>query len=314
MMFRNSVRLILSNFSNVWKLLLYYVICTVISLAILYPIASPIIAKLNAAHVFSDIQLLFNGLFSQPDQIAVTADQIMVTIGEVLSANADKFILNYVFFGIVVLAVMPFLYGLGELAISEVLYGFMTSQTNYSFTGCYIRNLGRSCLLQLTKMITVLPINIITVLSLYGVVKLLATGLIGNILLSVLICIVIVAFVAFKNTLFSCWTPAVAVHDVGPFKALKMCFRTVFHNFFSVFSTAIAVIVMAITVNFIFGLFTFTIAFVITLPLTIFVWYVFHMVAYFSNQGMRFYVYPDMFITPKRIKEQETIKKLKYYL
>ncbi len=314
MMFRNSVRLILSNFSNVWKLLLYYVICTIISFAILYPIASPIISKLSAAHVFTDIQTLFNGLFSQPNEMATSLDQVFVTIGEVFSANARDFLPNYILFGVVVLFVMPFIYGLGELTISEVLYGFMTSQTNYGFTACFIRKLGKACVLNLSKMIFTVPMNIITILSLYGVVKLLATKLIGNIVAAVFVMLLIIVYIAFKNTLFSCWTPATAVHNVGPFKAMILGWRAVFHNFWSIFSTAVAVMIFAIVVNFIFGVFTFTIAFVVTMPLTIFTWYVFHMVAYFSNQGMRFYVYPDMFITPKRIKEQETIKRLKFYL
>ena len=212
MMFRNTVRLILTNFSNVWKLLLYYIICTLVLVGILYPIISPVIVKLSQAHVFEDIQSLFNALFSAPTTMIVSANQILVTIGQVLSANASIFVANYVLFGIIVVVVAPFIYGLGELAASEVLYGFMTSQAHYGFTACFIRKLGKSCLLQLAKMLFIVPINIGIAFAFYGIIKLCATGLIVNILISVLIFLIIILFVAFKYSLFSCWAPAMAVH------------------------------------------------------------------------------------------------------
>ena len=38
------------------------------------------------------------------------------------------------------------------------------------------------------------------------------------------------------------------------------------------------------------------------------------MVSYFSSCGMRFYVYPDMFISPKKFEEQDKVKKVKYII
>lgn len=314
MMFRNTVRLVLTNFSNVWKLLLYYIITTIVLVGILYPIVNPVFVKLSQANVFSDIQALFNAIFSEPNNIVKSANQILVTIGQVLKVNANIFMANYILFGFIVVIVAPFMYGLGELAINEVLYGFMTSQTQYGFTASFIKKIGKSSLLQLAKMLFIIPLNVIIVFAFYGIVKLCATGLIVNIFLSILILIATFAFIAFKNSLFGLWAPCMAVHNVGPYKSLCLAIRSLFHNFWSVFSTAITLLVVSIAANFIFGVFTFTAGFVITLPLSIFALYVFNMVAYFSNQGMRFYVYPDMFITPKKIKEQETIKKLKFYL
>jgi len=38
------------------------------------------------------------------------------------------------------------------------------------------------------------------------------------------------------------------------------------------------------------------------------------MVSYFTSQGMRFYVYPDLFVSPKHFEEQDKLRKIKNLL
>ncbi len=314
MKFSNTTKLVLTNFSNVWKLLLYYTICTVIGFLALYAAVRPIWLKLDEARVFEDLQLLFNAIFSQPTGLVTSFNDVLNTIWQVITVNASTLVWNYVFTLVLIFVILPFMYSLADLAIGEVLYGYMTSQTTYSFTGSYFRKFGKSVLYSLAR----LPFEIVTkalfIAMLWGVVKLWATGTILNIFFGVIVFMLTLVVLTFKVTTFTCWMPAVAVHDTGVYKSMKMGFFAVFRNFFSTFSNALVLVLCALVVNFLFGVFTFTIGLAVTLPLTMYAFIVYGMVSYFSNQGMRFYVYPDMFVTPKRIKEQETITKLKFYI
>lgn len=312
MMFRNSVRLLLTNFSNVWKLLVYYIICTVLTVLICVPILSPVVGKLSEANVFGDFWALANSMFYNPGDIAYTINDVINTFSTVISSNASQFLVNYILFGFVIVFVAPFLFGLGSLPMGDVLYGFMTSQVRYTFTGSFIRNLGKSSLYCLTKILFVLPLNLIIVAVAYGILKLATMNSIGFVLLAIVCFAIFMMLIALKVSLYNCWMPGMAVLNIGPFKALKISFKSVFRKFGSIYSTAILFALLAMAVSFCIGIFTFLIALVVIIPLIVFTFIVFQMVSYFTSQGMRFYVYPDMFISPKKFEERDTIKKIRF--
>lgn len=314
MMFRNSVRLLLTNFSTVWKILLYYAICVFVTAAIFVPILSPIISKMTAAGVFADMSTLFNSFFSQPSSVIPGINDIFSKIGEVITTNANAFLGNYICIGIMVFLVIPFIFGLPDLAISETLYGFMSSQTSYGFFACFIKNLGKSSLLQLTRLITTVPLNIIITAILVGIIKLFTLGGFVNVICAFFIFIMFLALVAAKIAYFLAWVPAIVTKDVGPFKALKLCHKATCRNYWKVFSTCILLVIIAFVFNFFFGIFSLGAALFITIPMTVFMFAIFGMVEYYGSMGMRYYVYPDMFVSTKRIEEQEGIKKTKYLL
>lgn len=314
MMFRNSVRLLLTNFSTVWKILLYYAICVFVTAAIFVPILSPIISKMTAAGVFADISAIFNSIFSEPSSVLPGVNDIFAKIGEVISTNANVFLGNYIGIGVMSLIVIPFIFGLPELAISETLYGFMSSQTNYGFFACFIKNLGKSSLLQLAKLVTTVPLNIIITMVLVGIVKLFILGGFVNIICSFFIFILFLVLIAAKISYFLAWVPAIVTKDVGPFRALRECHKATCRGYWKVFSTAILLVIIAFVFNFFFGIFSLGAALFITIPMSVFIFSIFGMVEYYSSMGMRYYVYPDMFVSTKRLEEQEGIKKTKYLL
>lgn len=313
MIFRNTVRLLLTNFSNVWKVLLYYLICFVITFGVCWGIASPIIDKLEEAKVFENFINLLNSFFSKPQGIVYSFNDILDTAWDVIVSNI-QFRFNYIFLIVWVVFVFPFTLDLAQLALGEVLYGFMTSQVKYGFTGRYIKCIGKSCVFSFFKYIVMFLFNFITFASFVGIIKMCTLGSAFYILLGILLLNVFLGLVALKYTLFSCWMPAMAVLDCNVFKALKQNFKSVFRKFLSIYSNCIALILTAVVLNLIFCVFTLSVSLIITMPLTAFVFVIFQMVSYFSSQGMRFYVYPDLFIVPKRFEEEDTVKKMKYLI
>lgn len=303
----------LSNFSNVWKALLYYVICITLSLLLCVWLASPIVVKLNEANVIKDFLSVVSGIFSNSaSSTAITLTDVWQTFLNVLATNM-QFRLNYILLVVIAVFVFPFLLDMAQLALGEVLYGFMTSQVRYGFTGRYIKNIGKSATYSLAKYVIMLPLNLIT----FGVFALsIRLAVLGTIYvpLSILCFGAYLALVALKFTLFSCWMPSIAVLNLPVFKALSQNFRTVFRKFFSIFSNSLFFVLFAVAVNIFSCVFTVSVGLVITMPLTAFVFVIFQMTSFFVSQGMRFYVYPDMIISPKRFEEQDNIKKLKYLL
>ena len=313
MIFRNTIRLLLTNFSNVWKALLYYVVCIALTFGVCWVFASPIIEKLVEANIFENLYDVLNGFFSgiEASEVAESLNNTINTAWQVLTTNI-QFKFNYIVLIVWVVFVFPFTLDLAQLALGEVLYGYMTSQVKYSFTGRYIKNIGKSSVYALIRYFVLLVFNVGAFLLLVQTIEFAAMGGILNVFLAFVLLCVLLCVEAFKHSLFSCWMPTIAVLNSNPFSALKRNFKCVVKKFFSIFSNYLALIIISIALNVMFCVFTLGVSLVFTLPLTAFVFVIFQMVSYFSSNGMRFYVYPDMFISPKRFEEQDKIKKLKY--
>ncbi|MBQ3214438.1 MAG: hypothetical protein IJB10_05510 [Clostridia bacterium] len=291
---------------------MYYIICIALTFGVCWVVATPIVEELSQANVFEDLGNFFNSFFSSPQGSVRGINDILNTAWQVLTNNAQlKF--NYIFFIVWLFVVFPFTLDLAQLALGEVLYGYMTSQVKYGFTGRFIKNIGKSCIYSLVRYFFMLILNAIQIALVVGIIKVASLG--GfNIFLAILILALLVCFIAFKYTLVSCWMPSIAVLNCNVFRALKKNFKCVFRKFFNFFSNYLTLTISAVALNFMFCIFTFGVSLFVTLPLTAFVYVIFQMVSYFSSNGMRFYVYPDMFISPKKYEEQDKIKKIKYII
>lgn len=314
MIFRNTIRLLLSNFSNVWKVLVYYIICITLTIGVCYTVASPIIAKLSQAGVFEDLGNVINSfLNATPTTNVCSLNNIMDTAWQVLISNS-QFKFNYAFLIIWLLFVFPFTLDLAQLALGEVFYGFMTSQVKYGFTGRYIKNISKSLLYSLVRFLVLLVFNMSIVLLFVGIVKLVALRTLGNMFLSLFVFAFTLCLISLKYSLFACWMPAISVLDCKVIKGLKQNFKCIFKKFPSIFSNYLTLVLTAFVINTLFAIVTFSVSLIVTMPLTAVVFVICQMVSYFTCQGMRFYVYQDVFISPERIEEQDKITKLKYLI
>ncbi len=313
MIFRNTFRLLVTNFSNVWKLLLYFVICISVSLLFCGVLAYPIIKELSEANVFSDLLSLINNFFTTtPVATARTFEEVNETIVTIMTES--QFTFNYIFLGVFVFFIVPLAFELAQLPMGEVIYGYMASQTKYSFSSRYFRSFGSSIKFSLTKYLVTVLFNLVSVLLIYCMVHLASLGNILYYFLDIIILGILVAFVSFKQTLFACFMPSIAVLQIGPFKALGQNFKYVFKKFGSIFSTSILLVLLSFAFNLIFCVFTLTIGLIVTIPLTVLVFVIFQMVSFFSAQGGRYYVYTDTLVSPKTFEEQIDIESIKYLI
>ena len=313
MTFLNTIKIVMANFAAVWKLLLYYVICLAVLLTSLCFAAAPVFDVLRDAGIFADMLDMLKGIFGDSSVTASIAvpGNAFANAFDVLGDNMATLAPYIVIVMLMLFVVIPFVLGLAEIAVGETLYGYMSSQTKYSFSRSFISKVGKASLLQLAKLLVLIPINIIVILEVYGVLQLIASDSVGLVFAAFLILLITIVTLAVKEAIFSCWMPAMLVLDIGPFKALKKNMRIVLRKFFRIFSTNFVLILAMFAVNVFFGVFTLGIALVITVPLTTFVFIVSGMVTYFNEQGMKFYVTHGAIYEPKRMEEQDGIVRLK---
>lgn len=309
MMFRNSVKLLFSNFATVWKLLLYYLVISLIGVGLVAPVFSSVVEVFRNHNFFETLVDLFT-TFNLGSNITT----IFSGFGNVLSTLVACILEYYslhtwlaVYLTFLFVVVLPFLFELGAIATGETLYGYMSSQAKVGFTGRIFSSLRRSFKYILAKLLVATPLNILVFYCLIKVFEL--TTLSGGIKFAVpfIITVVLCVLMALRFVLLSGWLPALMVYDCGVWSAFARGMRAVGRRFFRTFSTMLVVVLLNICVDVLFG----SIAFLILIPLEVFLIYIVDFVMFYGSQGMRYYVDSDTIISPKRLEEVDSFNNCK---
>ena len=309
MMFRNSVKLLFSNFATVWKLLLYYLIITLIGVGLVAPVFSSVV-EVFRNHNFFEVLVDLLATFNLGTNIISIFASFGTVVSTLVACIMDYFVIHtwlavYLTFLFVVL--LPFLYELGGIAAGEILYGYMSSQAKVNFTGRIFSSVRKSFKYILAKLLIATPINI---LIFYLVVKVFGlTSLDGTIKFAVPLIITLVLCLLFtlRLVLFSGWLPALIVNDCGVWSAFARGIRAVGRRFFRTFSTMLVFVLLNICIDVLFG----SIAFLLLVPLGVYFVYIIDFVMFYGSQGMRYYVDADTIISPKRLEEVDRFSRCK---
>lgn len=308
MMFRNTFRLLLANFVTFWKEYLYKIICIVLTLLLLLPFANtffslptiqslkPVLKELLVNFPFTDISYYLT-------QIYIAFDMLLILIKEFFAVTPFGTI--YSFF--VLFIVSPFFFYLSNIVIGELLYGIMSSLAKYSYTGSYIKKIGKSSVYAIFSAMILIPF---TLVFLAGSYFLLQAGVMNEtfmIFLPLALLVFVILVFGFKLTLFSGVIPAMTVYNCNYFKGVKRGMRATFRRFFKSFSTLAMILLVYILLVSVFGMFSL----LLIAPLLAMSILVFNMVMFFGSQGMRYYVDLDTILSPKKLEETDKIKKAK---
>lgn len=308
MMFRNSYRLLLANFGTFWKNLLYKAIVICLVLLLTWPVFG-YVKSLPTAGQFASVteQMLlavpFNNLPAYFDMVYDFLIVLFATVGHLFSTH----IWVGIYLSLLYLVVLPFLLMLSTLAVSEVLYGYMASQTKYGFSASFVQKIGKSSVYSIFYTLIMLPFAALTVYAIWGLLHLYQIGILPILVLPILLLIVGIGIMGFGATLFCGWAPSIIVFNCRVWRAFGKGMIAVFRRFFKSFSTVAMIMLVSVLVAQVFG----ALSLVLILPLFTMNMIIFQMVMFFGSQGMRYYVDPDTILTPKKLEETDKYKKTK---
>ena len=316
MMYKNTFKLVLSNFHLVWKILAYMVIAGLVLLGLCYACSLPILKVLieqgfskKFIDLFGDFSRSFNIY-----QLFGNGVNLIDEFIEIILLNISNLWLYIVLFLFILVIGRAFLYGFYLFAATNVLYFYMGSNIKYGFTHSLFSTLKTNIKYQLCSLITILPIDCLFMVGLYFLLRffVLSEGLL--ILAPVALFFVAILLFSFKITFFSGWLPAIMVFECGVWQGLKKGVKAVFRRFYRNFSTSVFVILTIIIINVICAVCTFGASIFVTIPLSSVVIVVYNMVMFYTSQGMRFYVDNEQVVTPKRLEETDGLGGLKYII
>ena len=101
------------------------------------------------------------------------------------------------------------------------------------------------------------------------------------------------------------------VNNCGIIEALKRNFKAIQKKWLSIFSNTLIMVILLFFLNMFAVFFTFGITLLITVPITILTTIIFKNVVYYECTGMRYYCDSNTIIMPKKLEEQDNIKRVK---
>lgn len=308
MMFKNSFKLLCSNFDKVWKLLVFQILSwgfVVGLLAIFHNIYIPLLTEAWKSQNL-DTVVMSGTLYGVKIPAALTAicSAILMFIKNLFLSNvgAGVFLLIVLFF------VRPLLSGVGKYVVCEMMYGFMATGSKQSFTGTLLRTLNKSLPYSLLRLVFILPFDILIMASIFGLT--IISHPLYAYAMPILVVLFPAIFFAFKETFTAGWAPAMIVYGHNVFKAFRKGQKVILRRGLRVFSTSYVIYLLAIVLSMILGLYSL----IIILPVIFPLFDILETVAFFSSQGMRFYSDLDTIVTPKKLEEVDKIEDAKYLL
>ncbi len=308
---RNAFRLLGMNFSLVWKNLAYKLIIIAIFGGIMVGFGLDIISTLSASGFFESFgQFWGNMVTMNTQEFSTQIVSLLNSFVDIIVNNAGALALNIV--GVCVAFILGCIFmNMANLPMADVIKGHMSSLSRFGFCGAYLRDFWRSLKQAIILFVVRLPFWAIIAVSGYYILNLMTLSSLWAVLSPMLFIILAVIVLSIENTLFSCFTPYLCLHQVGTFRALQMGVYTVSKRFYRTWSNYIVYVLLAFVINFVCARYTYGVALLVTLPMTIVFYNIFNMVVYYESQGMRYYIDSSTIVKTKEFAEQDSAEDAK---
>ncbi len=316
MIFKNTFKLLLTNFSLTYKVFLYKLVILLLSVGVAGTIGVPFLTELQNLGFYSFVSDKFVFMFESFNisNIFIGIKDIFLKLISLFSTFSGEILVNCIV-ALSVFIVLIVLFGsLDELAVIDLLNANLTSKTKLSFFKSMVGKTFKSLLKSIVKFVVSLPyFACLVIICYYGFTLYDKLGALYKILIPMLMFLLITLVSGIYLSLISGFCPSIIVNDNGVFKSLKTGLKTIGKKYFKLLSSSIMLVFIVLICNIFLSIYSFFAGLIITIPITIVVLDLFKTISFYECNGMRYYV-GDEIRTPLRKEELDKINKLKYII
>lgn len=305
MMFLNSLKLNFSNWKKTLKFFLYFLVVWGVCFTLILP-------------CFFEFKTLIATNFQARDvrMFGIFADGYGRGLQNVLSCCSESLVDSFqtnaplASYGLIVAFVfLPFFINIGRYAYLEMLDNYMSSHNEIGFFSALVKSLKKSVPFALCKILHLIVFITIVLFSLYGLSLISNEGFVNYGLIIVALLLLTILF-TFNHILVLGWASASIVFGCNVLSAYKKGLKAVCRHFWSIFNTTFLINLVFWAISFMGGVY----AFLIMIPIGNCIFCLYDIVAFFTSQGMRFYISDTKIMTPKRLEEVDKISKTAFIL
>lgn len=299
MSYKNTMKLFASNFTLVWKQVLYLIICLLLFVLSSSTVVTPIINLLRSHDVFAECKIIIETVYNSPSEFALQLSTTLKHIFEVIFTNFSS--ITWSFVGTICLCViLPYiLVQMSFYNLTSILYQKLSMNMNVNYIQNGFQNLTKSLRFALANIVISLPFLAIIVLLL-EIYLMLATNVLNSIIGLIILCALLIMIFSFKVAIYTCYTAYMVDNNSSAFVAFGKGLVMVLKNYWKTLSASIIIILTIIFVNSFITVFTFFSGLFITIPATFVFLAIFYLVVYFNNKGDRYYLGNNLIYNPSQ--------------
>ena len=316
MLYKNTIKMIFSNFNMVWKLLAYLLIIFLVTAIPSFFLITPIFNRISSAEGFKSLITLvkeFSTDFNLNQLLSNFFDQIVLGYNIVID-NINSLWIYLVLLVFICIFAVNFLRGLYNVTICNILNYGMSSNTKFNFMSSFVQTFKENCLYQLLYLVTYFPLKLLVYFITFLTFKLYGVGGFISVIAPFITVLTYTILYSIINTVFSCWVPLIIVRGYDPVKSLKQSFKVVRRRLLKTFSNSFAVVITILFINMFVGVFTFGAGLIITIPTSFLLICAFNMLTYYFCNGLKFYIDSTSVVAPIKVGYTEKFKKHKYII
>jgi len=315
MLYKNSLKILFSNFNIVWKSIIYFLLVFSGSAFLIYLCINPVYKLMVQNGIIEEFLEIYTDFLTSLNflelckSVGVLGDKLFGVIVE----NISKIWLNFTGVALTILFLSVYLNNLTIMPMCNSLHYYMGSMNKHGYYSSYFDVFKKNLLAQLVYFIVSLPVKALICFAIVMTLKLFDISWIWSILGFFILVILWICLEAFKYTLFAGWMPTMVIMNYGVFKALRVSVKNAFRQFPRMFGNAVGIVLTQLCV-YVLGVFTFFVGLIVIIPAGYLLYSSYGMVATYENQGMRFYVDIYNVVTPKKKEISDKLSDMKYII
>lgn len=306
MSFKNSIKILLNNFSAVWKVLFYKTIVFIIGLALMAGLVLPnvitIINSLSGTGIVQNTRNILDAFIARVDltENIEAFKTSLEAVSLVLTENAGRLIASYISIGGIFIF-SNLLSGMSELVVSDMINADMSANAKYGFSSRFIITLGKNLRYQTVRLLTEIPIFIIITYVVWTVFSFLFSYIAVFALFFAFV--IGILLVSITQVFFCCWLPEITVNKTGSFDAIRMGFKLVKPIYWNLLSSFAFINILLLFTNIMLAFFTCGAGLLISIPMSTLLMVIFRMVTYYDIKNLKYYTDSNTIITPVNSEE-----------
>ncbi len=297
-MIPNTFKIVRNNFGAFWKILLYKVVCILLVVMAAYSIMLPLVKQLATTDFFEQ---LYNGLYltlvgfdiEESGVCLIEAwDNLVVIFNQNLSGNTWLCVICIVF----ILLVGKTLFNLADLPLSSMLCKRMGQNEKVGFISSFASNFKNSILVQMVRLVVVLPLDIIIIMATYYISKGCVMLGCGAAISFILAATVFICLYSFRFGLFAALYPAIVEDNCKIFAAISASFKAFFALGLKGYVSLVLFTLGIVVFSGVLIWMTLGIALIIVVPVVVLLGITYCNVYYFTACSKKYYISNIVFV------------------
>ena len=306
MSYKNTMRLIASNFALVWKQALYFLLCFVLFVICTYEVSKPLIMLLKENGIFGEVNDTINSVYAFRANIFISFLETIKHILNLIAMNFGSIYGSLILFFIFGMLLPYIFFQISIYNLSSIIYKKLSMNMNVRYIQNLIGSLKPSIKYALTNIVLGLPFWAIKILV-FEIFLSISNTTFGTYIGMFMMVTIFVIVDSIRKTFFASYTGLSVEKDNASPITFGNSVPLTIKNFWNGLASSVIVELTIVASNCFICLFTFFSGAFVIIPASFVFVSIFYIVIYFNKSGQRYYLGNNYIFNPIKytVKQDE---------